>query len=63
MNKSQLIGGIICLALAAFLVALYIALPPEELMFLIGDNNIPLLPIILAILGILLLATSRKQNA
>lgn len=60
MSKSQVIGGIVCLVLALFLGAVSIALPSEKLMFLVGDNNIPLAPIILAIIGILLLVTARR---
>ena len=61
MNKSQVIGGIICLVLAAFLAVVSFTLPPEKLMFMVGENNnIPLAPIILAIIGILLLVTARR---
>lgn len=59
MNKSQIIGGIICLVLAVFLAIVSFALPPEKLMFMVGaNNNVPLAPIILAIIGVLLLATA-----
>ena len=58
MNKSQLAGGIICLVIAAFLVAVSLALPPEKLWFLVGENNIPLAPIVVAVIGILLLLTA-----
>lgn len=60
MNKSQVIGGIVCLVVALGLGAVSIALDSEKLMFLVGDNNIPLAPIILAIIGILLLVTARR---
>lgn len=64
MDKSQLIGGIVCLIIAAFLGVLYFALPPEKLMLLVvGENNIPLAPIILAAIGLLLLVTARRSEA
>ena len=62
MEKSQVIGGIICLVLAAFLTVVYIQLPPEKLMFMVGDNNVPLPPIILAVTGLLLLITARRKK-
>ena len=40
MNKSQLIGGIICLVLAAFLTVVSFTLPPEKLMFMGGQTII-----------------------
>jgi len=61
MIKSQLIGGIVCLVIAAFLAVVSFTLPPEKLMFMVGaNNNIPLAPIILAIIGVLLLATAGR---
>ena len=61
MIKSRLIWGIICLALAGLLAVLSFVLPPEKLMFTIGDANVPYLPaIILGIVGIVLLATAKK---
>lgn len=59
MNKSQIIGGVICLVVAVFLAIVSFTLPPEKLMFMVGaNNNVPLAPIILAIIGVLLLATA-----
>ena len=59
MNKSRLIWGIICLVLAALLGVLNFVLPPEKLMFTVGDENMPYLPpIILGILGIVLLVSA-----
>jgi hypothetical protein len=56
MNKGQLIGGIICLGLAVLLGILNFTLPEEDLMFMIGDQNIPFLgPIILGVVGLVLL--------
>ena len=63
MSKSKLIGGIICLAIAAVLVVANLALPPENLMFQIGDRNMPWVPpIILGVIGILLLATPAQRG-
>lgn len=63
MNTSRLIWGIICLALAGLLAVLNFALPPEKLMFMVGDTNAPYLPpIILGILGIVLLTTAARRG-
>ncbi len=59
MNKSRLIGGIICLAVAGLLAVLNCRLPPDKLMFMVGGINVPM--IILAILGLLLLITAGKR--
>ncbi|MCP4423272.1 MAG: hypothetical protein GY803_02140 [Chloroflexi bacterium] len=59
MNKSRLIWGIICLAVAALLAVLNLILPADNLMFMVGDTNMPIVPAIgLGILGIVLLATA-----
>jgi uncharacterized integral membrane protein len=59
MNKTRLIWGSLCLVLAVVLAVLNLTLPPESLMFRIGDQNMPwILPIVLGILGIVLLATA-----
>jgi len=59
MNKSKLIWGIICLVLAGLLAVLNFALPSENLLFMIGDTNMPWIPpIVLGIVGIVLLATA-----
>ena len=59
MNKSKLIWGIICLLIAGGLVVANLALPPEDIMFQVGDQNMPWIPpTVLGILGIVLLATS-----
>ena len=56
MNKGQLIGGGICLGLAILLAVLNFTLPPENLMFQIGDQNMPWVPpIVLALVGAFLL--------
>jgi len=62
MNKSRLIWGIICLALAALLAVQTFATPEGSMMFTVGDTNLPIPPItpaiILGIVGIVLLATA-----
>jgi hypothetical protein len=59
MNTSRLIGGIICLVIAGLLTVANLRLPPENLMFQIGDVNMPWIPpIVLGIVGIVLLATA-----
>ena len=61
MNKSRLTWGIICLALAALLAVLTIVLPESNMMFMVGDTNVPIAPaIILGILGLALLVTAVK---
>jgi len=63
MNKSKLIWGIICLVIAGGLTAANLALPPEDLMFMVGDVNMPWVPpIVLAIIGIVLLATAGQKE-
>lgn len=58
MNKSKLIWGTICLVIAGGLVVANLALPPGNLMFQMGDINMPWIPpIVLGIVGIVLLAT------
>jgi hypothetical protein len=62
MNKSKLIWGIILMAIAAGLVVANLVLPPEDLMFQLGNANMPWVPpIILGIVGIVLLATSGQM--
>jgi len=59
MNKSRLIWGSICLALAALLAVLSVKLPENKMMFMVGDTNVPILPaVILGIIGLVLLLTS-----
>ncbi len=64
MNKSKLIWGIICLAIAVVLTVANLRLPSENLMFQIGDVNMPWVPpVVLAIVGIVLLATANQSAA
>ena len=63
MNKSKLIWGIICLVIAGGLAVANLALPPENLMFMVGDVNMPWVPpVVLAIVGIVLLATVNQPE-
>lgn len=63
MNKSNLIWGIICLVIAAGLAFANLALPPEDLMFQVGNKNMPWIPpVVLAIIGIILLTTFNQKG-
>ncbi len=59
MNVSRLITGIILLAVAALLAVLNFVLPPDKLMFMIGDANLPIVPaMVLGAVAIWLIATA-----
>jgi hypothetical protein len=61
MNKPKLIWGIICLVIAGGLAVANLTLPPEGLMFQVGETNMPWIPpVALAITGIVLLATMNR---
>jgi len=63
MNKSRLIWGIACLVIAGGLAVANLVLPPENLMFQFGDANVPWLPpVVLAVVGIVLLATAGRTE-
>ena len=63
MNKSKLIWGIICLVVAGGLAVANLTLSPEKLMFQIGEVNMPWVPpVVLAIIGIMLLATVNQPE-
>lgn len=63
MNKSNLIWGIICLVAAGGLAVANLTLPPDNLMFQIGDKNMPWIPpIVLAVIGIILLANVNQKG-
>jgi hypothetical protein len=63
MNKSKVIWGIVCLAIAAALTVANLRLPPENLMFQVGNVNMPWVPpVVLAIVGIVLLATANQPE-
>ena len=46
MNTTRFITGIFLLVIAALLAVLNFALPPDKLMFMVGDANLPLVPAI-----------------
>jgi hypothetical protein len=63
MNKSKLIWGVILLVITGGLVVANLALPPEDLMFQVGDANLPWVPpVVLGIVGIVLLATANQPE-
>jgi hypothetical protein len=63
MNKSKLIWGIICLVIAGGLAVANLTLPPEDLMFQVGEVNMPWIPpVVLGIVGIILLATANQPG-
>lgn len=63
MNRTQLIWGIVCLIIAAVLGVLNLTLPPESIMFQIGNQNMPWVPpVVLAGVGIVLLLTAVKKE-
>lgn len=63
MKKSNLIWGVICLVIAAGLAVLNLTLPEEDLMFQVGDVNMPWVPpVVLGIIGVILLATVNQPE-
>ncbi|MFZ5902033.1 MAG: hypothetical protein ACOYZ8_00585 [Chloroflexota bacterium] len=61
MKKLNLYLGILSLLIAAGLLYANLTLPPESLMLTVGDQNMPWLgPVFFAVVGIILLATSKK---
>lgn len=63
MNKSNLIWGTVCMVIAVGLAAANLTLPPENLMFQVGDQNMPWFPVIvLAVIGVILLANSNQKG-
>lgn len=63
MNKGRLIGGIICVTLAISLGVLTFILPEDRVMFMVGDENMPIIPaLVLGIIGIVLLATAWRRG-
>lgn len=63
MNKAKLVWGIICLVIAAGLAVANLTLPPENLMFQVGNINMPWIPpVVLAIVGVILLATMSQPE-
>jgi hypothetical protein len=63
MNKSRAIWGVICLAIAGLLALLNLTLPPEKLMFTIGDQNMPWAPVaIFGVIGLILMGSAITSN-
>lgn len=63
MNKGRLIGGILCLVVAALLAVLIFALPEGKVVFMVGDSNAPWIPVIvLAGAGTGLVGTAFRQQ-
>ena len=63
MNKGRLIAGIIFLAVAVLLAVLNATLPENEMVFMVGDVNMPWLPaMVLGIVGVVLLATAGRSQ-
>lgn len=63
MKKSNLIGGVICLAIAALLTVLNFTLSEDSIMFMVGDQNMPWVPpVVLGIVGVVLLATGGQER-
>ncbi len=63
MNKMRIVLGVLCLVIAGALVILNITLPPDSLMFQIGNINMPWVPpVIFGIIGIILLATAGEKT-
>jgi hypothetical protein len=64
MNKGRLVGAIVCLVLAGLLLVLSYVLPEGKVVFMMGDRNMPIIPVIvLAGLGVWLASTVwRRQD-
>lgn len=63
MNKSNLIWGVICLMIASGLAVVNLVLPPESLMFTVGERNMPWIPpIVLGIIGVVLLVSAYRKG-
>ena len=62
MNVGRLIGGLICLAAAVLLGVLMVTLPEGKVVFMVGDRNLPIIPVtVLAILGLGLVVTAWRR--
>jgi hypothetical protein len=59
MNVSRLIWGVVLICVAVLLAVLNVTLPESDLMFMVGDTNMPYVPpIILGVIGIVLLVSA-----
>jgi hypothetical protein len=62
MNKGRLLGGLICLVLGLLLGVLALTLPEGKVVFMMGDRNLPIVPVIgLVGLGVALLAAAPRR--
>ncbi|MGD8820638.1 MAG: hypothetical protein PVF67_11085 [Anaerolineae bacterium] len=63
MNKGRLIGGLVCVAVAALLAVLMFTLPEGRVVFMIGDSNQPIIPVIvLAGIGVALISSAWQRQ-
>ena len=59
MDKSRLIWGIVCLVLAGLLAGLSVALPADKMVLMVGDRNMPWVPVVLlGVVGVVLLVSA-----
>ena len=59
VRVGRLFGGFLCLAAALLLAVLGAVLPAGKVMFMMGDSNMPLVPVAgLALIGLLQLVTA-----
>lgn len=62
MNKGRLVGGFVCLAVAALLAVLMVTLPEGKVVFMVGDRNLPIVPVsVLGIVGLGLVVTAVRS--
>ena len=62
MNKGRLDGGFVCLAVAALLAVLMVTLPEGKVVFMVGDRNLPIVPVsVLGIVGLGLVVTAVRS--
>lgn len=63
INIGRLVGGLVLLASGILLAVLTFVLPENKMMFMIGDDNLPIVPaVIMVLIGGYLVATSRKSE-
>jgi hypothetical protein len=64
MNRGCLIGGLVLVAIAAVLVVLTVALPSGQQIFMVGEQNRPLVPAaVLGVLGVALVISAAGRSA
>ena len=63
MDKGRLMGGMICLAVAVLLTVLNLTRSADEMIFMIGDINMPWVPVAgLGVLGVVLLISAARRG-